>query len=119
VQALRAAFPKVKVRVQLDGGFACPEMFTFLEKERIENVIARAKNSVLEALAEPMMKEARLLSKASQQTEHVYGEASLRPGHDQSRGSARDGAADGATRLPLRRGRAALSAVSLTASTLA
>jgi hypothetical protein len=74
VQMLRTAFPKVKVRMRLDGGFACPEMFTFLEEERIEYVIAMAKNSVLEALAEPMMKKARRMSKASQQTEHVYGE---------------------------------------------
>jgi hypothetical protein len=74
VKRLRAAFPKVKLRVRLDGGFACPEMFTFLEEERIEYVIAMAKNSVLKALAEPLMNQARRLSRESQQTEHVYGD---------------------------------------------
>jgi hypothetical protein len=74
VERLRGAFPKVKLRVRLDGGFACPEMFTFLEEERIEYVIAMAKNTVLQALAEPMMNKARRLSRASRETEHVYGE---------------------------------------------
>jgi hypothetical protein len=74
VERLRAAFPKVKLRVRLDAGFAYPEMFEYLEKERIEYVIAMGKNSVLKALAEPMMKKARPLSQASGKTEHVYGE---------------------------------------------
>jgi hypothetical protein len=71
---LRAAFPKVKLRVRLDGGFACPELFDFLEKARIEYVIAMAKNSVLKAFAEPLMKQARRLSRSSKKTEQVYGE---------------------------------------------
>ena len=74
VEQLRTVFPKVKLRVRLDGGFAYPEMFEYLEKERIEYVISMGKNSVLKALAEPWMKKARLLSKESGKTEHVYGE---------------------------------------------
>jgi hypothetical protein len=74
VEQLRATFPKVKLRVRLDAGFAYPEMFDYLENERIEYVIAMGKNSVLNTLAEPWMKKARLLSKASGKTEHVYGE---------------------------------------------
>ena len=71
---LRRAFPKAKLRVRLDGGFAGPEMFDFLEAERVEYVVAMAKNPVLAQLAEPLMKQARRLSKKSGQTEHVYGE---------------------------------------------
>ncbi|MGA7770785.1 MAG: IS1380 family transposase [Candidatus Sulfotelmatobacter sp.] len=74
VERLRAAFPKVKIRVRLDGGYAFPEMFTFLEAAWIEYVISMAKNSVLKAFAEPLMKQARRLSRQSKQTEHVYGE---------------------------------------------
>ena len=71
---LHAAFPKAKLRVRLDGGFAGPEMFEFLEAERVEYVIAMAGNSVLDALAEPAMRRARTLSAKSAQTEHVYTE---------------------------------------------
>lgn len=71
---LRAAFPKAKLRVRLDGGFAGPEMFEFLEAERVGYVIAMAGNSVLDALAEPAMRRARALSANSGHTEHVYAE---------------------------------------------
>ena len=33
---LRGAFPKARIRVRLDGGFAGPEMLDFLEDERLE-----------------------------------------------------------------------------------
>ena len=71
---LRVAFPKAKLRVRLDGGFAGPEMFDFLEAERVEYVIAMAGNSVLDALAEPAMRRARALSAETGQTAHVYTE---------------------------------------------
>lgn len=71
---LRTAFPKAKLRVRLDGGFAGPQIFDFLETEGVEYVIAMAGNTVLNRLAEPAMKRARALSKKSGQTEHVYTE---------------------------------------------
>ena len=71
---LRENFPKAKLRVRLDGGFAGPEMFEFLERERVEYIIAMAANSVLNALAEPAMWRARALSAKSAQTEHLYTE---------------------------------------------
>lgn len=74
VARLRQAFPKARLRVRLDGGFAAPEIFEFLENERLEYVVAMAKNSVLEAKAEALMEQARELSATSGQTEHVYGE---------------------------------------------
>ena len=69
---LRENFPKARLRVRLDGGFAGPEMFDFLEGERVEYIIAMAANSVLNALAEPAMRRARALSAKSGQTEHLY-----------------------------------------------
>src|SRR4249920_3087469 len=73
-ERLRQAFPKARLRVRLDGGFAGPEMFEFLEAEGLEYVIAMGGNSVLDALAEPAMRRARALSAQSGQTEHVYSE---------------------------------------------
>jgi hypothetical protein len=74
IKRLRVAFPKAKLRVRLDGGYAYPEMFDYLEGERVEYIIAMAGNSILNAHAEPWMKRARSLSAHSGQTEHVYSE---------------------------------------------
>ena len=45
VGAPARGFPKAKLRVRLDGGFAYPEMFDFLEAEGVEYVIAMAGNA--------------------------------------------------------------------------
>ncbi len=71
---LRAAFPRARLRVRLDGGYAAPEIFAFLERERLEYVVAMAKNQVLERRAARLMGTARRLSRQSGGTEHVYGE---------------------------------------------
>lgn len=71
---LRAAFPKARLRVRLDGGFASSEMFDFLEAQRVDYVVAMAKNSVLQGFSEPLMVPIRQHSQASGQTEHAYGE---------------------------------------------
>jgi hypothetical protein len=60
--------------VRLDGGFADPLLLTFLDAMGVEYVVAMAKNSVLNRLAEPTMQQARKLSEESGQTEHLYGE---------------------------------------------
>jgi len=73
---LRLAFPKARVLVRLDGGFATPELFAFLEAESgLDYVGAMGENAVLTRLAEPTMIEARARSEASGQTAHVYTEA--------------------------------------------
>src|SRR5438876_2442033 len=73
---LRVAFPKARFLVRLDGGFATPEIFDFLDAEpRLDYVVAMAENVVLTRFAEAAMVEARALSEASGQTEHVYTEA--------------------------------------------
>jgi hypothetical protein len=45
---LRAAFPRARLRVRLDGGFAAAPLFAFLEREGLEYVVAMGKNKVLE-----------------------------------------------------------------------
>ena len=71
---LRAAFPRARLRVRLDGGYAAPEIFAFLEREGLEYVVAMAKNKVLKRRAARLMGTARRLSRQSGSTEHVYGE---------------------------------------------
>ena len=69
------AFPKAKIRVRLDGGFASPEVLDFLDCEpKVEYLVNLASNAVLKRTAESAMKRARRASKISDQTEHVYGE---------------------------------------------
>jgi hypothetical protein len=74
LKRLWKAFPKARIRVRLDGGFADPLVLEFLDAMGVEYVVAMAKNAVLERLAEPAMKQARRLSKQSGETERVYGE---------------------------------------------
>ena len=71
---LRAAFPRATVRVRLDGGFASPKLFTFLERQHVEYVVAMASNARLEKRARRLMGKARKLSKSTGQTAHLYGE---------------------------------------------
>ena len=71
---LRPAFPKARLRVRGDAGFAGPEVFAFLEHQKVEYAIAMSKNPVLERRAESLMRKARRQAEASGQTEHLYGE---------------------------------------------
>ena len=60
--------------MRLDGGFATPTMFAFLEAQQVEYVVAMASNARLETRARRLMGKARMRSKATGQTEHLYGE---------------------------------------------
>jgi hypothetical protein len=71
---LRTAFPRARLRVRLDGGFASAELFAFLEREGLEYVIAMAKNKVLQRRAARLMGTARRLSLESGETAHLYSE---------------------------------------------
>ncbi len=69
------AFPKARIRVRLDGGFASPEVLDFLDCEpKVEYLVNLAANAVLKRKAEAAMKRARRASEITGQTEHVYGE---------------------------------------------
>ncbi len=79
IDRLREAFPDAKIRVRLDGGFAVPEVLYFLDCEpKVEYLVNLPSNCVLDRKAESDMKRARRQSKASGQTEHVYGECQYR-----------------------------------------
>jgi hypothetical protein len=69
---LRASFPKARIRVRLDGGFASPAILDFLEQERVEYLVGFAGNPALEARVEPLMRAARVLSSVSGKTETLF-----------------------------------------------
>ena len=74
IRRLREAFHAPTIRVRLDGGFANPTMFAFLEAQQVEHVVGMPSNSRLEKRARRLMGKARMRSKATGQTEHLYGE---------------------------------------------
>jgi hypothetical protein len=63
LERLRNAFPHARVLVRLDGGFATPEIFNFLEAEGCDYVVAMAKNTRLAPRARRLMSKARRRSK--------------------------------------------------------
>jgi hypothetical protein len=74
IQKLRTAFPTARLRVRLDGGFANPQLFAFLESHGLEYLVAMASNRRLEKRARRLMGKARMRAKATGQTAHLYGE---------------------------------------------
>lgn len=74
VPRLRAAFPKAKLCVRMDGGFADESVFGWLEAHRLGYVVTMARNRVLKRLAEPWMERVRERVEATGQTQKVYGE---------------------------------------------
>lgn len=76
VPKLKESFPKARIRVRLDAGFACPRMFELLEELGVEYVVAMAGNTRLLAAVEPFLAKARVANKASGESERVYGEVS-------------------------------------------
>jgi hypothetical protein len=72
VGRLQERFPKARILVRLDGGFAEPQLFEFLDEVGVDYVVAIAKNPVLEREAELDLIVARVFSEHTGQTEHVY-----------------------------------------------
>jgi hypothetical protein len=81
VKMIRHHMPGVKIRVRLDGGFAHPAVFEFLDAQpKLEYVVAMASNAVLKRVAQPGMRRASQLSRGSGKTEHIYGDAYYKAG---------------------------------------
>jgi hypothetical protein len=74
LRKLRAAFPAATFRVRLDGGFASAKLFACLEREQVEYVVAMASNRRLEQRARRLMGRARVRSRETGETAHLYGE---------------------------------------------
>ena len=75
IERVGDAFPKARIRVRLDGGFASPKVLNFLDCEpKVEYLVNLASNAVLKRKVKSAMRRARRVSGISGQTEHVYGE---------------------------------------------
>ena len=72
VGRLQERFPRARILVRLDGGFADPALLDFLDGVDVDYVVAIAKNAVLERLVTLDMMVAERMSERSGETEHVY-----------------------------------------------
>lgn len=73
--ALREAFPFAMIRVRLDGGFACPEIFNYLDSQAVEYVVGMGKNSVLSEMAAPALAKAKAAFETEGKTVAFYSES--------------------------------------------
>ena len=71
---LRVAFPYARLRVRLDGGFASPAVFRFLEQEGVEYLVVIASNPKLAKRVRRLLGKARMRSKATGETATLFGE---------------------------------------------
>jgi hypothetical protein len=71
---LRIAFPHARLRVRLDGGFASPAVFTFLEAEGVDYLVAMASNPKLEKRVRRLLGKARMRSRTTGATATLFGE---------------------------------------------
>jgi hypothetical protein len=74
IRRLRKAFPSATIRVRLDGGFACPRIFDFLDEQGVEYLVAMAGNKVLLRRAARRMGTARRLSREQDHSVALFGE---------------------------------------------
>ena len=77
---LRRAFPGARLRIRLDAGFSGPELYAFVEAQKLDYVVGMAKNAWLTDLTEPLMAEVRSEFEPRQQTTRRYGECAYQAG---------------------------------------
>ncbi len=74
VARLRRGFKKPRIRVRLDAGFACPQVFELLRELRVEYLVSMPENSVLAGRASRYMSAARSLAEQFQASATLFGE---------------------------------------------
>ena len=74
VAMLREAWPKARIRVRLDGGFATPAMLEWLEWLGVEYLIGMPGNKRLNAIAASLMKKVRAEQKRTGKTARRFAE---------------------------------------------
>lgn len=65
VATLRERWPRVRVRLRADSGFADPELYRWLEKNEVAYAIGIGTNAVLKRLAKPLCQRAQKAAAAS------------------------------------------------------
>jgi hypothetical protein len=78
VPKLRESFPRARVRVRLDAGFARAETLELLEELGVEYVVAMQGNTRVLELAAPLLEQARATLAKTGETVQVFGEVSYK-----------------------------------------
>jgi hypothetical protein len=73
VNSLRASWPDVRIIVRLDGGFASPDLFVFLEAEKVGYVVGFSRNSVLQRAVADALDRVRRRARKQYRTAREYG----------------------------------------------
>ena len=76
---LREAFPKARLRVRLDAGFAGGELLEYFEREGLEYVVCLGTNPVLKRAAQGLMEEVWREYRAEEKRERLKPEGRARP----------------------------------------
>jgi hypothetical protein len=74
VRAIRRRWPGVPIEFRGDSGFAIPDLYAYLEEERITYTIGLVPNTRLEALAAPLVGEAQERHAESGEKVRIAGE---------------------------------------------
>ena len=72
VGELRRAFPRARIRIRLDGGYAAPGLFALLEELRVEYVVGMPKNKVLLSLIQSELEKIKLAADVLKETITCY-----------------------------------------------
>ena len=80
IPKLWRAFPRARLRVRLDGGFAAPELFDELEAAGVDYVVGMPTNSVLTTAATPYLSPLQTRVAATHETATTYHEARYQAG---------------------------------------
>jgi hypothetical protein len=71
---LQAAFPRAKLLLRADAGFATPRLYDYLERQGLKYVIGFMNNKKLAKLTEPLLQRARANSAATGASASVFGD---------------------------------------------
>jgi hypothetical protein len=80
MKRIRNRFPKVKITLRADAGFAIPRLFDYLENEQVNYAIGLITNSVLVEKNKKLMKKANGLYEKEQQKQRLFQAFSYQAG---------------------------------------
>ena len=80
IKRLKEAFPKARLIIRGDAGFAIPELYEYCEKERVGYVLGLIRNSILEGLSTGLKKEANHGYNETDEKQRLFTEARYQAG---------------------------------------
>ena len=80
IKRLQEAFPKAKLIIRGDAGFAIPGLYEYCEKERVGYVLGLIRNKVLEGLSQELKEEANEGYEKTGKKQRLFAEAQYQAG---------------------------------------